>query len=288
LGGSGNDTLSGYAGTNVLDGGAGTDTVSYSWATAGVTVDMGLTTSQNTGVSFDQLLNVENLTGSAYNDTLKGNALNNIIAGGIGTNVIDGSTGTDTVSYSWAITGVTVDMSLTTSQSTGVSSDRFLNVENLTGSNYSDTLKGNALANVIDGGVNNDTLYGGASNDTLYGGAGNDTLYSDAGSDILNGGAGVDTFVFLKASAFTGTDTIQDFLVSDGDVLNISDILDFYTITDLNIADFVKLTVSGVNSVMTVDQDGAGSAFTFQNIATLTGGATLSITDLFDTNHLVA
>ncbi len=54
---------------------SGTDTASYEHATAGVTVSLALTTSQNTvGAGSDTLTSVENLTGSAFNDTLIGNS----------------------------------------------------------------------------------------------------------------------------------------------------------------------------------------------------------------------
>src|SRR5438132_4554573 len=43
-GGSGSDTIIGNAANNVLDGGAGDDTVSYETASAGVTVNLGITT----------------------------------------------------------------------------------------------------------------------------------------------------------------------------------------------------------------------------------------------------
>ena len=77
--------ISGNAANNVLNGGVGVDTVSYSNSTAAVTVDLGLTTAQNTiGAGTDTLLNFENLYGSntALGDTLTGNAFANVINGG--------------------------------------------------------------------------------------------------------------------------------------------------------------------------------------------------------------
>jgi Ca2+-binding RTX toxin-like protein len=68
------DSLEGNAGNNVLAGGtngpAG-DTVSYEHATAGVTVNLAATSAQNTvGAGLDTLTGFENITGSAFNDTL--------------------------------------------------------------------------------------------------------------------------------------------------------------------------------------------------------------------------
>jgi Ca2+-binding RTX toxin-like protein len=61
-------------GNNVLDGAAGNDTVSYAFATAGVTVNLATAGAQATGGSAsDTLISIENLTGSGFNDSLTGN-----------------------------------------------------------------------------------------------------------------------------------------------------------------------------------------------------------------------
>ncbi|OWW20174.1 calcium-binding protein [Noviherbaspirillum denitrificans] len=84
-----NNILFSGAGNNTLNGGAGTDTADYSFATAGVTVSLALTTAQATGGSgSDTLLAIENLTGSSFDDKLTGNS---------GANVLDGGTGIDTL-----------------------------------------------------------------------------------------------------------------------------------------------------------------------------------------------
>ncbi len=86
------------AGNNVLDGGAGTDTASYLYAAAGVTVSLATTAAQATGGSgSDTLKNVENLTGSSYNDTLTGSAGSNALSGGAGNDILTGGLGADTL-----------------------------------------------------------------------------------------------------------------------------------------------------------------------------------------------
>ncbi len=69
--GVGNDTLNGGAGNDFMDGGAaGSDTASYADATAGVIVNLAIAAAQNTiGAGVDTLINIENLTGSSFNDT---------------------------------------------------------------------------------------------------------------------------------------------------------------------------------------------------------------------------
>ena len=45
----------------------------------------------------------------------------------------------------------------------------------------------------INGFASDDVIHGGDGNDTLFGLAGNDTIYGDAGNDVLDGGDGIDT-----------------------------------------------------------------------------------------------
>ena len=94
-----NNTLYANTANNVLNGGAGTDTVSYAaGASAGVTVSLANTAAQATGGSgSDTLLNIENLTGSAYNDSLTGNTATNRLDGGAGNDTLVGGAGNDTL-----------------------------------------------------------------------------------------------------------------------------------------------------------------------------------------------
>jgi Ca2+-binding RTX toxin-like protein len=98
LAGSGNDALIGGAGNDTLNGGANTDTASYASASAAVTVDLSIATAQNTGgAGTDTLSAIENLTGSAHDDTLTGNTLDNALNGGAGNDTLAGGTGNDTL-----------------------------------------------------------------------------------------------------------------------------------------------------------------------------------------------
>ena len=95
-GGDDNDTLTGGSGHDQLNGGDGIDTASYSDATAGVTVTLGTTASQDTGgAGIDTLVNIDNLTGSNYGDTLTGNGIRNVLSGFAGNDVINGGGGDD-------------------------------------------------------------------------------------------------------------------------------------------------------------------------------------------------
>ncbi|MFM5194211.1 VCBS domain-containing protein, partial [Aeromonas media] len=99
----------------------------------------------------------------------------------------------------------------------------------LFGGSGNDTLYGESGSDVLSGGSGNDTLYGGTGNDVLSGGLGNDILIGGAGDDILKGDAGADTFTWQKGDTVAGSvakDYVVDFSKSEGDKLDLSDLLD--------------------------------------------------------------
>lgn len=99
-GGLGDDTLMGGTGNNILDGGADTDTADYSLSTKAVTVDLRLATAQAVNsLETDTLTNIENLTGSAFRDTLTGDGGDNVFTGGLGGDRMTGGGGSDTFVY---------------------------------------------------------------------------------------------------------------------------------------------------------------------------------------------
>ena len=186
-GNGGANILARLGGADILDGGAGVDTVTYAASSAGVNVSL-MTSAGSVGdAEGDTLINIEKLTGSAFDDTLEGDGA---------ANVLNGGTGIDTVSYEHAVAGVTVNLATTGAQAGGAGSDTLSGFENLTGSQFDDILSGTSGAN------------------TIVGGAGNDKITGGGGSDILVGGAGTDTFIFKAAadSAPSLSDLIGDFL----------------------------------------------------------------------------
>ncbi|MBS0165623.1 MAG: hypothetical protein JSR29_06065 [Nitrospira sp.] len=90
VGNAGDDTLTGGSGNDTLNGGDGIDTASYSTATAGVTVNLGLSGAQNTGgAGIDQLVSIENFIGSNFNDTLRGaDFADNVLKGGTANDIL--------------------------------------------------------------------------------------------------------------------------------------------------------------------------------------------------------
>jgi Ca2+-binding RTX toxin-like protein len=170
-GGGGSDTINGGAGADRMLGGAGNDVYTvdntgdrvYETTTATGSIDAGGLDTIITSVS----VNLSTYTGTAFIERLRlnstnaingtGNAADNTIFAGSGNNVIDGGGGIDTASYAYATAGVTVRLNTTATQITGGSgSDALRNIENLTGSNYGDTLTGNGSSNVLTGGAGAD------------------------------------------------------------------------------------------------------------------------------------
>jgi Ca2+-binding RTX toxin-like protein len=72
----------------------------------------------------------------------------------------------------------------------------------------------------IIGGKNHDEFVTSSSIERIDGREGDDFFQSGSGADILTGGLGADTFVFKQGE--TGTDTITDFDLSQGDKLNLT------------------------------------------------------------------
>jgi fimbrial isopeptide formation D2 family protein/uncharacterized repeat protein (TIGR01451 family) len=94
-GGDGDDALNGGPGGDLLDGGAGIDTVSYGSSPIGVRASLAAPAG-NTGIAAgDSYVQVENLLGSAHNDTLVGDNGNNRLAGADGNDMLSGGGGLD-------------------------------------------------------------------------------------------------------------------------------------------------------------------------------------------------
>lgn len=238
----GDDVLVSGPVAETFDGLGGIDTIDYSTVTQAVKVDLSKGTASGGGGK-DKLSNIENITGSNFNDQLTGDGQDNLIDGGLGKDTLKGAAGNDT----------------------------------LMGGDGNDVLQGDAGEDTLDGGLGNDKMTGGKDNDTYYvdslkdsvvetasGGAAdtaiisvdkylaaanleNLTLASDAGAigvtgnkssnmisgnaaanrldgkegaDVLQGGEGDDIFIFSSKLANQNIDSINDF--SEGDRIQLS------------------------------------------------------------------
>jgi Ca2+-binding RTX toxin-like protein len=177
-GGGGDDTLSGGAGDDDLDGGTGIDTVEYRTAVSGVVVDLLAYATGPDGR--DELWNIEAVHGSDFDDVLYGSdgnadrdggdwlygwsggdliygrSGNDLLDGGPGDDVLNGGDGNDVVNYATAPSAVVVDLRLSVARG-GAGIDAVINIENVIGSAFDDTLTSNDQHNVLDGGDGADT-----------------------------------------------------------------------------------------------------------------------------------
>jgi Ca2+-binding RTX toxin-like protein len=166
-----------------------------------------------------------------FDDEVFAEGGNDEICGSPGADRIDGGEGIDQVTYNlfhppypgmsflW-VDGTAVDVDLEQEVQHGglAEGDVLIGVENVFGSIFDDTIRGNAEENVLEGtngddvldgrdgndellgGEDNDALSGGTGIDQLLGGNGNDILIGGADADVLDGGAGVDTANYLTSA----------------------------------------------------------------------------------------
>jgi VCBS repeat-containing protein len=319
--------IEGGAGNDVINGSGGAR-ISFGTALAGVVVDLetGQSISDAGGdaanIGLDSFTGVNSVRGSAFNDALRGSngAQFESFRGQAGNDIIDGRGGTaDRADYRNSPNGIIADLSTGTVEdgfldafgNAGI--DTLVNIERIRGSEFADTITGDANdnrlqgrdgADLIDGGAGNDdllggdgqdlirgglgndtitggadadTIFGGVDDDTIDGGDGNDRIAGEAGTDTLTGGTGSDTFVH----DLLARDLVTDFNVSQ-DQLDLSNILDAsFTIPTLD--DFVRSVDDGISTIVSVDSDGALNGVNFTEVAELTGIVTgNSINFIFD------
>jgi Ca2+-binding RTX toxin-like protein len=162
-GGLGDDALAGGAGNDTLSGSQGRDSALYNAAgmTTGVTVDLLITTAQNTGgAGTDTLLAIEDLTGSSFADVLLGSGFANALRGGAEGDLLDGRGGND------ALSGQTGN-------------------DTLLGGDGADKLLGDEGSDVLTGGLGADQLTGGADADRFVFTAITDSTVSAPGRDRI-------------------------------------------------------------------------------------------------------
>ncbi len=229
-----------------------------------------------------------NTTANTLNITDDSNPHTDVLAtfaGGAGAGIVD------TVNYSAlsagvVMTGITSIASTVTTNSTvayvtgnTIGTHQLSHFESYTLTNFADTVD-------LSGAKSFTTLAG-----LIYtrpfvvnAGGGDDTIKGSLADDKLTGGTGTDTFVFSminssSATAGNGNDTIADFTTNKDAVLDANeDKIDLsaifsgqgITVDSGNLSTYLNV-VSGTNSQLQIDRDGAGTAYTFTTIATLTG-----------------
>jgi Ca2+-binding RTX toxin-like protein len=251
----GDDFLNGAAGADRMIGGAGSDTyvvdntgdivdeADGAGGDAGgndvvrssITFSLANTTRVFGDVEALELIGSNHITGTgnAGNNLITGNAGNNILVGLGGADTLDGAGGRDTASYAASDAGVTVSLTGGVGSGGHAQGDTLFFIENVIGSNFDDTIEGNAENNVLNGrahgadgdtvsysnalagvtvslastkaqntyGAGTDTLIGfenltgSAFADKLTGNAAKNILTGGDGNDVIDGGAGADTLI---------------------------------------------------------------------------------------------
>ncbi|MBF5003946.1 BapA prefix-like domain-containing protein [Diaphorobacter sp. NR2-3-3-1] len=221
------------------------------------------------------------IVGSGYNDTFMATQGTDIFTGGGGTTEISGvkswsdTGGLDIVDYKAAgSAAIQVNLSLATAQNTGFGTHTFREIEGIAGASGNDTFTDNAGNNYFDGRGGNDTF-------NLTNG-GNDTLmYKLLNANNATGGNGSDVVNGFKVGTWEAT--------ANADRIDVSDLLVGYTPTvdgqfaskyingvatinaGDNIAQYLSVTTSGGNTMVSIDRDGAGGTFSSTTLVTLTG-----------------
>lgn len=227
------DGLIGGGGDDLLHGGPGQDLAEFFGAPNGVTADLEAGTA--TGQGDDDLVAVEGLVGSNFDDVLLGDGISNLIRGqegddvvdargsgtlaGLGADLIDGGAGADAleggagddiVTFEDSPGPVTADLSLGTA--TGQGTDALSGFEAIVGTVFGDTLTGDAKANAFAAGAGDDAIDGRGGIDQA--------AYFDAGGPIaadLQAGVvtGWGTDALLGIEDLTGS-AFGDVLTGDG------------------------------------------------------------------------
>ena len=205
--GSGNDCLRGTGsdenwipgdGDDDIDGIGGDDVLDYTSSSAAMTIDPFNGTA--TGQGSDIFANVNNFTGSPFDDTL---VWDDSVDG------FRGGDGVDTVDASAETTGQSIDLD-DLDDLFGTNSEDFEvdSTDNALGGSGNDILDGNDIRNELRGNDGDDELSGEAGNDTLLGGNGNDTYF---------GGTGADRVSFANSPQKVTVDLSLGFAVGEGD-----------------------------------------------------------------------
>jgi Ca2+-binding RTX toxin-like protein len=258
-GGNGNDTLNGDAGDDVFVFESGLDTFADNIAsTDTIRIDTAATVSD---ISFSSVGTYDTkitLSSGIDEITVKnlrhGSSYNHI-------EYIEFSDGfkSTLVNYASWTNGTSGGDSLTGTASSNT----------ILGHAGNDTLDGVGGNDYIHGGAGDDIVKGGSGDDLVHGGIGDDTIYGQDGLDTLLGGADADTFVFEAATAYNNVDVIKDYKTSENDKIDLSDLLSSYNPISDAIEDFVRMTDNSGNTTLEIDRDGAGSTYSWQQIATI-------------------
>ena len=196
LGDNGAGTNFKIGGADTIDGKGGIDTVKYTntqdddgFMPTGIVADLSQGTVIDPAGNTDQLSNIENISGSSYEDFITGDNEANHLEGRGGNDVLSGLDGNDT----------------------------------LDGGDGDDTLYGGSGDDTLDGGEDNDHLRGDAGINLLKGGTGSDTYaYRYEGVDTVTDSGGDNDNLYFTSRDEAHVGYFGDAFVEDGDLVLVS------------------------------------------------------------------
>ncbi len=245
VGGAGDDTISYSGGLDTIDGAAGSDTVDYSAYNQAIWLNLDIS-AEGGHVWTRGSTHVESGTWQKIGwlsniEGIIGSDYNDLFHAVGGSYNFDGGDGIDTISYQFSEQTGGIVVDLENGTASGDGNDTITNFENIIGSNFSDV------------------------------------FISGNHSSSITGNNGADRFIIKNTSK---VNSITDFDINDGDVLDFSDVLNGYDpLTDL-LEDFVKITDNGKDSKVFIDQDGNGQSFQFAHVLNIENVTGLSDEDL--------
>ncbi len=258
----GDDILSGGGGDDILNGGDGIDTADYWDAASGVTVKLDKQGGQNTlGAGFDRLIDIENLSGSAFHDYFTGDAGDNVLSDVLGGNDrFIGGGGNDILSVERSGGGAATSIILT-----GGIGDDVLTFDGH--GRYIDTVTflgqdGDDVVTTV-----------GAAYSNIQTGAGNDTVTVDTLGGVwqVQLGSGSDTLILADTSgafAASSTNRVYHFDTGNGgDVLDLTAYLAGGALTNYTpgsnpfLDGHMRLVQFGNSTQLQVDRDGGSNGY---------------------------
>ena len=189
-----------------------------------------------------------------------------------------GSTSTDISDWSLSeltvipATGQTASFNLTFTATATDGASTASSVQTVTldpSDNATANIIGTAGSNTLTGGSGANALFGLDGNDTLVGSGGGDLFVGGGGNDTMSGALGADTFRWNFGDQGTvaspAQDTLTNFASSQGDSINLSDLLQNEAGADLT--KYLHFEVTGADTTISISSTGA---FNGGNYATAT------------------
>jgi Ca2+-binding RTX toxin-like protein len=203
----------GLGGDDTIDGGTGFDRVYYDNSPSAVTVTLGGTahgTASDGWGGTDTLINIEEVRGSAFADTLTGSdsGIFESFEGRAGNDIIDGKGGRDRASYDTSPAAVNVNLATGVAQDGFGGTDTLRNIEEVRGSAFNDVITGDANANYLEGRQGDDILDGGEGQDVAIYSSSNGSVTVNLATGKASGAAGNDTLISIEVvigSSFADT-----------------------------------------------------------------------------------